>query len=178
MTVTVLLLPSATCSAETIAPEMYGAPILVSFPSSISKTLSNVIFPSVAGSFSTFKTVSCVTKYCFPPVSIISIFAIRGATITRLLVRCNRRFVQKRRFNAYGSFRDAVDVLIYFSEFFVPTVIVRNGRAKRGTKLLIEFFIGTDMLPQLAHPLLNIHGFLLYLKRFQSLHYGLQVCEK
>src|SRR3989344_388739 len=81
MTVTVLFLPSATCSADTTAPAIYGVPTVVAFPSSTSNTLSNISFPAPleAEGFlmgSTFKTLSCVTSYCFPPVSIIAIFAM------------------------------------------------------------------------------------------------------
>src|SRR3989344_778110 len=78
MTVTLASLPSETTWAETSAPLMYGLPTLVSFPSSVRSTLSKVTEPSLLalGSFSTLSTLSFVTTYCFPPVSMIAIFAI------------------------------------------------------------------------------------------------------
>src|SRR3989344_7406385 len=90
MTTTFFARPSSMCSAETVAPAMYGSPTLVSLPSSVKSTLSNVILPSFAvRSFSTFKTLSCVTRYCFPPVSIIAIFTISRQTITRPSIKRN-----------------------------------------------------------------------------------------
>src|SRR3989338_10211242 len=109
MTVTVLFLPSATCSADTTAPAIYGVPTVVAFPSSTSNTLSNISFPAPleAEGFlmgSTFKTLSCVTRYCFPPVSIIAIFAMLD-------------FV-----NEYNEFRSS-----YTQHLFTPTVLSVRG---------------------------------------------------
>src|SRR5205823_3948246 len=67
---------------------IYGVPTFVLVPSSVKSTLSNVIFSPglvIPMIFSTRKTLSAVTTYCFPPVSMIAIFAIERycTSITR-----------------------------------------------------------------------------------------------
>src|ERR1700722_11019100 len=63
--------PWRTTVASTLVPSTRGEPILTSAPSPTSRTSANsTVSPGRASSFSTFRTVSLVTRYCLPPVAI------------------------------------------------------------------------------------------------------------